>query len=539
MQQRVMPFTLHQLVLLGLSGRLRTSSFSRPMVWGPQQLADFFDSLSRGFPVGQIVVYEGSAPEEEVELGGHTIHAPQDPAAWMIIDGLQRLSALIGAWDARESSPYELCYDLEEHRFVPGPARNLLMLPVPDVVNDGRLQAWLGERPFLSEANENHVRTLASTLISYSIPVTVMTNLTGERFELFRRLNQGGASLTRADLDRAKSRPRPKTRGLPSIVRRVEALGFGRLSEAAAAQCVVAAAPDGRESLPVTEPEALNAYHSMSLHEQGVAEQHARRILSPVVDYLRQTARIPHLRLLPQPLALPSAVRFFIHCRRSADHEARELLRRWVWRADDSSQTRVAMQAPVERMAFDEAQRLLAHTSPRNAQRYVPDLWATDLSTANGRLNALGMLHAWPVSVTTIPDLRVVPGFPLEAPQVLTPWLDSDADALAPFVPYGYAPKPTLGCFLLHPPVPADSLRQGLIAFSYGDLGSLKHHLFDEQSARLLQENRIDELVEHREIALQGVIAKRVQSFARRGFRAGRKPTLIDTTRDPDGQEDR
>jgi hypothetical protein len=77
------------------------------------------------------------------------------------------------------------------------------------------------------------------------------------------------------------------------------------------------------------------------------------------------------------------------------------------------------------------------------------------------------------------------------------------------------------------------------VAFSHGDFGPLDHHLFDKQSARLLQENRIGELVEHRETVLQGAITKRVQSFARRGFRAGRKPALTDTLRDPDGQEDR
>ncbi|MFJ4837485.1 DUF262 domain-containing protein [Streptomyces sp. NPDC088746] len=539
MQQRVMVFSLHQLVGAGLSGRFRSSSFSRPMVWGPQQIADFFDSLARGFPVGQLVVYEGPAPEEELELGGRTIHAPEDSEAWMVIDGLQRLSSLIGAWDARESSPYELCYDLEGRRFVPGPASHLLMLPVPVLVHGERLKAWLRERPFLSETDQSHVRTLSHTLTSYSIPVTVVMSLADERFELFQRLNQGGSSLTRADIDRAKSRPRSKPQGLRGIVQRVEGLGFGRLSEEAAAHCAVASAPMGRATMPVTEGEALDAYHSMSLHDREIAERRARQVLSSVVDYLRQTARIPHVRLLPQPLALPAAVRLFAHCRRSADHEARELLRRWVWRADDSFQMHEAMQAPVEQTAFDEAQRLLAHTSPRNAQRYTSSLWATDLSTVHGRLNALGMLHAWPVSITAIPDLRVDPGFPLEAPQVLTPWLDSGAPAFAPFVPHDYEPELTLGCFLLHPPAPANDLRQGLLALSYEDFGSLEYHLFDKRSVRLLQDNRIFELVEHREEVLKLAINKRIQSFARRGFRAGRKPTLTDTSRGPDGQEDR
>ncbi|MFJ3671976.1 DUF262 domain-containing protein [Streptomyces sp. NPDC090106] len=533
-QQRVLVFSLEDLVRQGLAGRFRSSFFSRPMVWGPSQIEQLFDSFARGFPVGQLVVYEAPAPAQDVEIGGTTIHASEDSRAWLLIDGLQRLSTLIGAWRASDDSPYAVCYDLERQRFVAGPARHPLMLPVSAAVHPTWLEEWLEDRPFLSEAEKADLRTLSSTLINYSIPVTVMMNLGDDRYELFQRLNQSGASLTKTDIERAQSRPKERPRGLQGIAHSVETQGFGRMSPEVAASCVVAAARSGRSQLPPAGVETLYAYESMSVIEQTKAEHRARQALRRVIDYIRQTARIPHLRLLPQPEVLVVLVRTFTHCRHTDDPRARELLRRWVWRADSSPQTIETAYAPVAPTAFEEAQRLLASAPLREAHRYRADLSALNLSSAAGRLNALGMLHAWPVAVANNP-MGVPAGFPLEAPQALTPWLDSGADVFSSFVPQSYGQRLSLGCFLLHPPAPAAILREGLLELAGSDISALHHHLFDAHQIQLLDEGRLLELVEQRERTLQETIGKRVQSFARWGFREGRRPTLSDTPKDLNG----
>ncbi|MFE6269280.1 DUF262 domain-containing protein [Streptomyces goshikiensis] len=537
MQQRVLVFSLDQIVRQGLAGRFRSSFFSRPMVWGPNQIAQLFDSLARGFPVGQLVVYEAPASAQDVELGGVTIHAPEDPNAWLLIDGLQRLSTLIGAWNASDTSPYAVCYDLEQQRFVSGPARHPLMLPVPAAVHQTRLEEWLEDRPFLSEEEKADLHTLSSTLINYNIPVTVVMNLGDDRYELFKRLNQSGASLTKTDIERAQSRSEERPTGLQGIAHSVEAQGFGRMSAEVVASCVVAAAKGGREQLPPAGPDVLYAYETMSHAEQTKAEHRARQVLGRVIDYVRQTARIPHLRLLPQPEALVALVRVFAHCQHTDDPRARELLRRWVWRADSSPQTIETAYTPVAPTAFAEAQRLLAAAPQYKVRRYHADLSAINLSSAAGRLNALGMLHAWPVAVATNP-MGVPAGFPLEAPQALTPWLDSGAGVFSPFIPKSYGQRLSLGYFLLHPSAPAERLREGLLALADSDITAVHHHLFDEHQIQLLREGRLLELIEQRERTLQGAIDKRVQSFARWGFREGRRPTLTDTFKDLNGPTD-
>ncbi|MBA2811807.1 DUF262 domain-containing protein [Streptomyces sp. KM273126] len=532
MQQHVTVFSLQHLVHLAEVGRFRNSEFQRPAVWGRRQIVEFFDSISRGFPVGALVVYEGPAPSQEVDLGGKAIHAPEEPAAWTVIDGVQRLSALIGAWNASDDSRYAVCYDLEQHQFVPGPARHSMMLPVSVLVHPKRLYAWIAER-FLSEAEISEVIALSSSLKDYTLPVFIMTNLPEQSTEIFRRLNQGGSALSRTDLERLAARPRRPPAGLQSIVRRVEAQGFGRISDATAAHCVIATSGP-RALLPVSDSEVLAVYQDMSSEERARAEQRAGKALGAAVSFLREEARVPHVRLLPVLTALPVAVRFFSKFGPKIDSRAQELLRRWVWRADDSIQALEGARKPAAETALDESQRLLGGAQPQKPKSYQADMSATSLYSVAGRLNALGMLQAWPVVVTRIPEFQAPVGSPLEAPQLLTPWLDGGADMFSSFVPDKAIEHRTLGCFILHPSAPANALREGLLSLAHTDKAALGHHVFDDRGVALLQQGRFDELVAHREELLQRVISRRIQSMARWGFRdRGHMPTLSDTTEEP------
>ncbi|MEU2403812.1 DUF262 domain-containing protein [Streptomyces rubiginosohelvolus] len=533
--QAVMVFSLRDLVRMGEAGRFRSSAFSRPAVWDERHVAEFFDSVHRGFPVGQLVVYEGPAPAQTVELGGSTIQAPEDPAAWTVIDGLQRLSALIGAWNATETSRYALCYDLERRRFVPGPAKHLLALPVPVAVRSKRLWEWVEERPFLSEFDQHEVLTLANSIADYQIPVTVVKNLPEQGYEVFRRLNQGGAALSKRDLERATASTRQQPHQLQSIVQRVESQGFGRLSIEAAAQCAVTASIT-QEKMPASGAEALAIYSDMPVGMRVEAVDRARMALGPAVGYLREFARIPHLRLLPLPMTLPVLVRIFHKFGPSVDPRTRELLRRWVWRADGSYQAIEAACEPVAESARREAQRLLDSSSAGKSQFYRTDLTAKSLTSIAGRLNALGMLHAWPSLLAETPDFPVPAGYPLEAPQVLTPWLDSGNDAFNTFLSDAPGADLTLGGFVLHPPASEQGLRQGLLWQAQFDPDSLQHHFFDDHIIDLLKAGRFSQLVREREALLAPAISRRVQHFARRGFRdAGRAPTLTNETEESHG----
>src|SRR6266487_7179622 len=113
--QRTLHVSLAWLVEMAETGQLRPAAFSRPHVWSARQVAELFDSILRGYPIGTLLVIEQPASEEDVLLGSMMIHAPSDDRALILIDGLQRVAAIVEALSGpRDRSPedrFQICYD--------------------------------------------------------------------------------------------------------------------------------------------------------------------------------------------------------------------------------------------------------------------------------------------------------------------------------------------------------------------------------------------------------------------------------------------
>ncbi|MFG1849695.1 GmrSD restriction endonuclease domain-containing protein [Micromonospora carbonacea] len=523
-----MAVSLSELVRMAEEGQFRVGAYARPIVWGPKQTVAFFDSVSRGYPTGQLLFAEQPAGAEEMELGGVAVHAPSNPSAWAIIDGLQRLSALVGAWNAKDDSPYLLCYDLEEMHFATGPPQHPLMLPVPVAVHRRKLLDWLRERPFLSEDDRSEALSLGSRLTGYAMPVIVMRGLedASALHEVFTRINRGGVSLAQADLDRARKRPRKHDGNVAALSSHGERLGFGRLSEELAAQCVVAALFP-RINAPAARAQTLQRYRAASRHTPVAGETRLPEALSATVRWLRKDGRIPHVRLLPATVALPVLVRFF-SVFNAPDPHVRELLRRWLWRMDvvrREADERRALEA-VANTAAGEVQRLLDSLPPAKNRRYRVDLHATGLESPEGRMNVLGLLGAQPLLIVPSSQFSELPGAPLTDSGILTPWLDSAEAMLCQVTGLPVAEAATLGHFLLHPPVSQEQLLESVMALPPGH-EALKGQFIDDVSAALLRQGRFHEFALRRDEILSAAISRRIQSFARVGFREkGRLPTL-------------
>ncbi len=73
------------------SGSLKLPDLQRPFVWGRSKVRDLFDSMYRGYPVGQLMFWQRS-PDEDTgrAIGGNA----QVAATHQIIDGQQRLTSL-------------------------------------------------------------------------------------------------------------------------------------------------------------------------------------------------------------------------------------------------------------------------------------------------------------------------------------------------------------------------------------------------------------------------------------------------------------
>ena len=101
----------------------------------PDQVVDLFDSILRGYPIGTFIVIEEPASEEDITFGSIVINAPRDDHALIIVDGLQRITALSCALSGMrgryEDKRFGVYYDIEKDKFTTrSPNIRDSMLPV-------------------------------------------------------------------------------------------------------------------------------------------------------------------------------------------------------------------------------------------------------------------------------------------------------------------------------------------------------------------------------------------------------------------------
>lgn len=86
-----------ELVRLGLEGKLRIPPFQRPFRWESTDVVNLFDSILRGYPVGNLLMWERPAVAAQVTLGPLVLDAPAVADALWVVDGQQRVASLVGA----------------------------------------------------------------------------------------------------------------------------------------------------------------------------------------------------------------------------------------------------------------------------------------------------------------------------------------------------------------------------------------------------------------------------------------------------------
>lgn len=87
---RSAPWQIDQLVAGVQSGSISLPDLQRPFVWPAAKVRDLFDSLYRGYPVGELMFWDVEAGGESRAISGNSTQA----AAHQIVDGQQRLTSL-------------------------------------------------------------------------------------------------------------------------------------------------------------------------------------------------------------------------------------------------------------------------------------------------------------------------------------------------------------------------------------------------------------------------------------------------------------
>jgi hypothetical protein len=522
--------------------------FQRGSRWDHDRVVECFESVLRGYPIGSFVVMQGPAPEEEVLIGERWIQAPAVEDAWTVIDGAQRINALVGAILVPGEIPsdrrLQVFYDIDEGSVTGEPAEpgGSPRLPVAVATDSEKLLLWLRDRPWLSQRQTDACYGVGHAINSYTLPLQVVRGDPRQLATVFERINTSGRQLTKSEVEHARETRLSDdgefaTRNLKQLVSVAQMVGFGVLPYRLVARCVRAVALDdgrpGGSAPPGTRPQAT-----------PLVVDRTRRAYPRALRFLQETGGIPHFRLLPQPEVLPVLTRFAGRFG-SPEGRAAELLRRWIWRSAALGDAAApALSGALGRSAAEavgEADRLLA-LLPEGPRPWHPDLGHTGLGSTAGRINALGLIGARPFSLLTDEQAGLMStGVPLTAQDVLGPWLDRRVPVLTRLVWEGADGRPwadSLANYVFHPQAPPDALLDAVRRSPCDDEGRelLAGHCLDERCVELLRAHRYDEFAEHRTRLVVKAVADRVQSSARWGFRDGRGLPSLNDSGDRDEQ---
>jgi hypothetical protein len=132
-------------------GRIRIPPFQRGFKWQSGDVIDLFDSLIRGFPVGNLLLWLQPAPAARLQIGPVEVDAPETDSALWVVDGQQRITSIVGALVAAGEAAdprFRIYLDLDDGSFRSIGVRQqpaASSVPVSRLLDTSTLLRWMRE----------------------------------------------------------------------------------------------------------------------------------------------------------------------------------------------------------------------------------------------------------------------------------------------------------------------------------------------------------------------------------------------------------
>ncbi len=184
-------------------GEYGLPEFQRTFVWDEERVRLFWESLHRGFPVGQLMFWEpGNEADFPRRPFGRNQHLVEAVAKnYAAIDGQQRLTAI---WLVLKGD-IPLRFDLEQDRFTYREIRNSIRLDILGKRNIAEAMRrnffFLSASGDQQEAFAEKLHNLNATLTGRTIPSQKIRHADyATVVDVFRRINQQGVPLSEAQI---------------------------------------------------------------------------------------------------------------------------------------------------------------------------------------------------------------------------------------------------------------------------------------------------------------------------------------------------
>lgn len=392
-------FSVETLLQLAQDGKLRVPEFQRPQRWRSTHVLSLFDSVWRGFPIGEFLFSKGHAPQRLLRFGAVEVQAPEVPDAFFIVDGQQRMTALAGALLHPDLRPrgdiHAIWFDLEQERFerLARAEAPLHWIPLNVVGDSFKLLGWLNAWSMQKERPDLVQRALAlgKALREYQAPAYIVDGASEEALRLiFKRVNTAGVAMREDEVFEALNGT--QGRPLATACARLGELGFGPIRDADFL--------DALKSVEGLDPRQRFRDSETDLGVEAGAVERTETALRRAIAFLIGVAGIPHVQVLPYRLPLRLLARFF-HLHPEPGPRTLGLLVHWIWRgalstehSNDGDVIVSELQGHIGEDPDAAVTALLGTVSRALKLPSIKDGW--NGRAARTRLCALAMLHRGP-----------------------------------------------------------------------------------------------------------------------------------------------
>lgn len=405
-------FSVETLLQHVRDGKIRIPDFQRPLRWRSTHVIDLFDSVYRGFPVGDLLFFKRPADAARIHVGPVDIQAPAVPEAYFVVDGQQRITALAGAMLHPEQRPrddtHAVWFDLENETFLCAQSveQPPHWIPVNAVGDSFALLSWLNEWPFRAQRPDLVQKAIAlgKALREYSIPAYIVEGASDAVLRLiFKRVNKSGMPMRETEVFEALHRtnePHP----LESACARLEnKTGFGIIADGGFLRCL-----EVIEGLGLGRTSSERESDTTALPTDAI--ERTESALFRTIQFLSDDAGVLHRKLLPYVLPQIVLSRFF-HVHPRLTQRTRALLVRWVWRgalsgvhANSSDASVTDLSSLIDKDEFASAERLLRTVPAEVVMPTASTPWHG--GSARTQMCAIAILHLAPRDVETGKVLR-------------------------------------------------------------------------------------------------------------------------------------
>jgi hypothetical protein len=469
-----------------------------------------------------------------LHFGPREIDAPKQHSALWVIDGQQRITALVASLLRTDTIPkgdyWAIWYDLENEVFsrLSRKVAPLDWIPLNVLCNSVSLLKWIRIWPHGNDNPElvDRALELGKAIREYEVPAYIVDSADEGLLRLiFTRVNTAGVAMRESEIFEARY-GKEGDKPIRTAVARLTDLGFGVLDGDLFLRCL-------RSICGISVTVSVESPEVLAGDSIGRSEKAIRR----AVFAIRNSAGIPHWKLLPYRLPLIFLSAFYDRFVQE-DSRVDRLAAKWIWQGALSGDHQDVTDARINRLLkqtkeFEKPDEALASLlKPVTADQLTayPNLPANEfdrsisMNRASGKIFILGLIAANPISLSS--DVQLELEFDLDKEMVEEPVTQSNEEIDIDKLLLTLVGKEKRGTDVV---VHLENFRQEEILNPSVSAESLSSYLLDPTAIDFLRVDDVEQFRTHRRSLLTSHFEQFVRD--RMGDRVDLRPSIQSITK--------